>query len=450
MVGPVIVCMADTPHSPPGLPVVDSALRFGSDPIRYLTAVQEAYGGQYPLVQVDPVAGPTVNVVLDAGLVHEILGDRERFTRPNLGPQAQRRNGLLASDGELWEQQRAVLQPQFVGERLASYAETTGDAVEALLTGWPADAELDLWAETSALAMQVISRTLFSRDVSRAQSDTIHEAMQDLGEELSFSPLSAVLPRSLQPGPSDAFERANEEIDAFAEEIVEWHLRQEDPPRDLLGALIEAKRDPSIELSENELLDQTALFVTGGHETTALTITYAFYWLSQRPELRERVRAEARSVLDGDRPGWADLPDLRVTERVIRETLRLTPAAWNVTRTARRPVRLRGYGIDEGELLLASPYAHGRDSQMWDDPTAFRPERWGPDGTATRARDAYFPFGSGPRSCIGRQLALTEAQFALAHVLQRYDVEVLTEEFDFRPGVTLQPTDPVRARVAEL
>lgn len=430
--------------------MVDSALKLGSDPIRYLTAVQEAYGGQYPLVQVDPAAGETVNVVLDAALVHEVLGDRDRFRRPNLGPQVQRRNGLLASDGELWERQRAVLQPQFVGGRLASYAETTGDAVEALLDGWPADAELDLWSETSALAMQVIARTLFSRDVTRERSDAIHEAMQDLGEELAFSPLAAVLPQSLQPGPSEAFERANAEIDAFAEEIVDWHLRQDELPQDLLGALIEAKRDPSIELSDDELIDQTALFVTGGHETTALTITYAFYWLSRRPDVRERVRDEARSVLDGDRPGWDDLPDLQVTERVVRETLRLTPAAWNVTRSARRPVRLRGYALDEGELFLASPYAHGRDSRVWEDPTAFRPERWGPEGSATRARDAYFPFGSGPRSCIGRQLALTEAQFALAHVLQRYDVEVAADRLDFRPAVTLQPTGPVRARVTEL
>lgn len=442
--------MAETPHTPPGLPVVDGALKLGDDPIRYLTAVQEAYGGQYPLVQVDPLAGPTVNVILDPALVHDVLGDRDRFKRPNLGPQAQRRNGLLASDGALWEQQRSVLQPEFVGGRLASYADTTGDAVEALLAGWPEEGEIDLWSETSALAMQVIARTLFSYDVTRDQCDAIHEAMQDLGEEFAFSPLATVLPQSLQPGPSEAFEEANEAIDALASDIVAWNRGHEDPPRNMLGTLIEAKRDPSIELSDNELLDQTALFITGGHETTALTITYAFYWLSQRPDVRNRVRAEAQTVLDGDRPGWDDLPKLQLTERVIRETLRLTPAAWNITRAAQRPVRLGRYSLDEGELLLASPYAHGRDSGVWEAPTAFRPERWGPDGNATRARDSYFPFGSGPRSCIGRQLALTEAQFTLAHVLQAYDVEVLVDDLDFRPGVTLQPSGSIKARISTL
>jgi cytochrome P450 len=293
----------------------------------------------------------------------------------------------------------------------------------------------------------VITRTLFSRDVTRAQSDELHQAMRTLGEELAFSPLTAVLPQRFQPGPSDAFERANETIDAFAQEIVDWHLAQDDPPDDMLTALVAAQRDPSIELSENELLDQTALFVTAGHETTALTITYAFYWLSQRPDVRERVREEAERVLDGDRPGWSDLAHLEVTERVVRETLRLTPAAWNLLRETTRPVRLGEYALAEGELLLMSPYAHGRDRRHWQAPEAFRPERWGPDGTATRARDAYFPFGSGPRSCIGRQLALTEAQFTLAHVLQQYDVDVLVDDFEFLPAVTLQPTDPVPARV---
>lgn len=439
--------MADTPHSPPGLPVIDNAVRLGRDPLRFLTAVQDAYGGQYDLVRVDPAVGAAVNVVLDAGLVHDVLGDRERFHRPNLGPQAQRRNGLLASEGELWETQRSILQPEFVGSRLASYADTAGDAVEALLAGWPNDGEVPLWSESSALALQVITRTLFSQDVTRTQSDELHAAMRTLGEELAISPLAAVLPQRFQPGPSDAFERANETIDGFAQGIVDWHLAQDDPPDDMLTALIDAQRDPSVRLSEDELLDQTALFVTGGHETTALTITYAFYWLSRRPDVRERVGEEATRVLDGDRPGWADLPHLEVTERVVRETLRLTPAAWNLTRETTRPIRLGEYALDQGELLLMSPYAHGRDRRQWRASDTFRPERWGPDGTATRARDAYFPFGSGPRSCIGRQLALTEAQFTLAHVLQHYDVEVLVEAFDFLPAVTLQPTDPVPARV---
>jgi Cytochrome P450 len=437
--------MAERPHSPPGLPLVGSALDLGDDPLRFVTGLQRAYGDRYPLVQVDPVTGPTTNVLVDAGVVHEVLGDRERFRRPNLGPQTGRRQGLLSSDGDLWETQREIIQPEFVGKRLASYADTTGDAVEALLTEWPEAGERDLLDEVGALTLQVIARSLFSYDVTRAESRRVRNALDTFGEELAFSPLGIVLPDSLQPGPSTAFEEANDALDAFAHDVIDRHRARDDPPRNMLAALMAAKRDPSVELSENELVDETVLFLTAGHETTALTITYAFYWLSQRPDVRRRVRAEADAVLDGDRPGWDDLPALETTERVVRETLRLTPAAWNVIRETRRPVRLGGYRLDEGELLFASPYAHGRDPAAWDDPDQFRPERWGAD--ASRAADSYFPFGSGPRSCVGRQLALIEAQFALAGILSRYDVEVLVDEFDFRPAVTLQPTGDVPARL---
>lgn len=437
--------MAKTPHTPPGLPLVGSALDLGDDPLRFVTGVQRAYGGRYPLVQVDPATGPTTNIVLDAGLVHEILGDRDRFRRPNLGPQAQRREGLLSSDGDLWETQREILQPEFVGGRLASYARTTGDAVEALLAAWPEAGERDLLSEIGTLTLQVIARSLFSYDVSRAESDRVQDALTTFGDELAFSPLGVVLPDRLQQGPSIAFERANDALDAFAQDVIDQHLAQDDPPRDLLTALMAAERDPAVELSENELVDETVLFLTAGHETTALTITYAFYWLSQHPAVRARVRAEADAVLGGDRPDWGDLPALRTTERVVRETLRLTPAAWNVIRQTRRPVQLDGYRLEAGELLFASPYAHGRDPAAWNDPAQFRPARWR-EG-ASRAADAYFPFGSGPRSCIGRQLALIEAQFTLAHVLQHYDVEVLLDELTLRPAVTLQIEGDVPARL---
>lgn len=437
--------MSDTPHSPPGRPVVGNALSLGRDPLRFLAGVQRAYGDRYPLTRVDAPSGPTTNVVLDAELVHEVLGDRERFRRPALGPQARRREGLLTSEGDLWETQRDLLDPEFVGGRLVSHADTAGDAVAALLGTWPDSGEVDLLAETGVLTLQTITRALFGRDVTRAQSDAVRAALDTFGEELSVSPLAVVLPDAVRPGPSAAFEAADETLEAFARDLVDRHLDDDDPPRSLLTPLVEARRDPAVELSENELVDQTVLFVTAGHETTALAVTYAFYWLSRRPAVRDRVRTEADRVLDGDRPGWADLPELTTTERVVRETLRLTPPAWNVTRETCRPVRLRGQRLDAGELLFLSPYAHGRDARVWDDPERFRPSRWRDE--VSRAEPAYFPFGSGPRSCIGRQLALVEAQFALAGVLSRYDVRVLVDDIEFRPAATLQPAGEIPARV---
>jgi cytochrome P450 len=440
--------MERTAHTPPGLPVVGSLPRLARDPLRFLTGIQDAYGNQYPLVRVGPPVGQSVTVVLDPELAHDILADRDRFRRPDGGLQEQRRQGLVSSDGALWEQQRSVLDPEFVGGRLAEYAEIAGETLDETLTKWPESGTVDLFEELSILTMRVITRSLFSRDTDRERGETVHEALATFSDEFDASVFDLLLPERLQSGVSGEFEEADAALDSVATEFVDWHLDHEDPPRDVITALIEAKADPDIELSENELIDQTVLFMTGGQETTALTIAYAFYWLSQNPEAKERVRAEAKDVLDGGRPGWADLSELTYTERVVRETLRLTPAAWNVSREPREPVTLAGTQLDAGEFVMLPIYAHHRDRRVWSDPLTFDPERWA--GDASRGDSAYYPFGSGPRVCIGRQIALTEAQFALTHILQHYDVQVTTSELDLQPSVTLRPSGRLEAEITAI
>ncbi|MXR52593.1 cytochrome P450 [Halovenus sp. WSH3] len=437
--------MRDAVHTPAGPPVIGNVSRFVDDPLRVLTGVQEAYGGQYPMVRLDPAVGQRFTVVLDPTLVHEILADRDRFRRPAVGPEAQRRQGLVSSDGMLWEQQRSVLQPEFVGGKLSTYADIASETVEEMLAAWPERGTLDLHEELSVLTMRVITQSLFSQDTDRERASAVHDAMGTFSEEFEPSLTDVVLPERLQTGPSEEFEAADEVIEGVAREFVDWHQRQEDPPEDMITALIEAKADPSIELSENELIDEAVLFMTGGQETTALTITYAFHWLSKHPEIRERVAEEAQSVLGGDPPGWGDLSELTYTERVVRETLRLTPAVWSLSREVRSGTELAGTALEDGELLFMSPYAHHRDSRVWNDPRTFRPDRW--DGEVSRGIDSYFPFGSGPRVCIGKQIALTEAQFTLAHVLQEFDVVVEREQLDLQPSVTLRPSGPVEATV---
>jgi cytochrome P450 len=441
---PVTTDVTDDAHTPPGPPVVGNVPRLGSDPLRFLVGVQQAYGGQYPLVRLEPSVGTPVTVVVDAAVVHEVLGDRERFGRPALGPQADRRDGLLSSDGQLWETQRSVLEPEFVGGKLAGYADVSGETTADTVAGWPDEGEIDLLAEMSALTMRVITRSLFSTDTDPGVAHEVHEAMEVFGRELELGPADFLLPESVRPGLSEAFLEADELVENVATDFVDDHREAVDPPEDMLTALLEAEADPDTELSENELVDEAVLFMTAGQETTALTITYAFYWLSQNPELRRRVVEEANTVLDGDPPEWGHLSELTLTERVVRETLRLTPAAWNVVREAREPTTLAGHRLEAGELVVTSPYAHHRDRRVWENPETFDPDRW---ADVSRGTDSYFPFGSGPRVCIGRQIALTEAQFVLAHVLDRYEVDVTNDRLEFRPAVTLQPTERVRARV---
>lgn len=437
--------MTERPHTPPGLPVVGNLPKLASDPLRFLTSVQNAYGNQYPLVRLDPTTGQSVTVVLDPSTVHDVLGDRDRFRRPDAGPQERQRQGLLSSDRALWEQQREILEPEFVGERLTTFADVAAGVVEELLDGWDDTETVDVLSEMSVVTTRVITQSLFSRDVERERAIEIQEALDTIATEFEPSATDFLLPDRLQTGPSAEFEAADERLNDLAMEFVDWHREHDDPPRDMLTALLEARDDPDVTLADDELVDETVLFMTAGQETTALTLTYAFYWLSHHPEAYDRAKAEAETVLGGEPPGWGDLSSLTWIEQVVRETLRLTPAAWNITRETREPTRLAGADLPADEPMLLSPYAHHRDARVWDDPGQFRPERWTED--ASRGMDAYFPFGSGPRICIGRQIALTEAQFTLAHVLQHYDVDVLADTLALQPAVTLRPSHTIEAEV---
>jgi cytochrome P450 len=231
-------------------------------------------------------------------------------------------------------------------------------------------------------------------------------------------------------------ERRRQEID----------VGDDDGPMDFLSILLRARADG--EQTNRQLRDEMMTMLLAGHDTTALTMTYTWYLLSKHPEAERRVHAELDEQLDGERPTMADVRELEYTEWVINEAMRLYPPVYTIFRTPKRDFEVGGYTVPEGATIMLPQYAVHRSERYWEDPETFDPERWKPEHRKERPRFAYFPFGGGPRHCIGKHLALLEARLILATTASRYRLEFTGEDpLELLPTLTAHPRNGMPMRV---
>jgi len=211
--------------------------------------------------------------------------------------------------------------------------------------------------------------------------------------------------------------------------------------------LMEARDENGAPMSDKQLRDEVVTLLTAGHETTTLALAWTCYLIGTRPEVMERMAAEA-AFLNGRAPAYDDLMKLRYSRMVVEETMRLYPPVWTMSRTAINEDEIGGYYIPAGSEILVFPYITQRHPRWWSDPDAFRPERFAPENSAARPRYAYLPFGAGPRTCIGLNFAMTEILAVVALILQRFRLRLAIdpEKVHADPSVTLQarPGVPVR------
>ena len=358
-------------------------------------------------------------------------------------------NGLLTSEGDFWRRQRRLAQPAFHRQRISAYAETMVDSTEQLLTEWRDQQTLDVHAEMMRLTLDIVCKTLFGTDIGPIAAE-VGEAMT-VGQETFlrrvttwrfFLPDTFPLPENLP------FIRAANRLDEIIYDIIAQRRAQrakgEDRP-DLLSMLLAAQDEDGSGMTDKQLRDECMTLFLAGHETTALALSWAWYLLSQNPAAEAALHAELDTVLSGRAPTMADLPKLPFCEAVVNEAMRLYPPAYVMGREATEDLRLGQYDVPKGMLVLFSQWVMHRDARFYDDPTVFRPERW-LDGLQKRLpRFAYFPFGGGPRLCIGNQFAMMEAVLLLATIAQRYRLR-LEPGFEVTPwtGITLRPKNGVR------
>ncbi|MDQ3745356.1 MAG: cytochrome P450, partial [Acidobacteriota bacterium] len=244
------------------------------------------------------------------------------------------------------------------------------------------------------------------------------------------------------------FNRAVQKIDRFVYRIIGERRASGEDTGDLLSMLLRAQDEDGSRMTDRQLRDEVMTLFLAGHETTALALTWAWYLLARNPEAEEKLHAELGEVLGGRAPSVEDLPRLRYCEWVVKETLRLYPPAYAVGREAVRDCEVGGYRIPEGMQVFAFQWAVQRDARWYEEPEAFRPERWREEVAARLPKFAYFPFGGGPRQCIGNSFAMMEAVLILAAIARRFRLRLVPGyTVELLPAMSLRPKDGVRVKL---
>ncbi|MDD5370642.1 MAG: cytochrome P450 [Anaerolineaceae bacterium] len=421
---------------------------FNRDPLGFLTRCAREYGDLVEL----RFAGFPVYVLSHPRLIEEVLVTKNRSFHKGRGLVRTREllgNGLLTSEGEFWRRQRRLAQPAFRHERISHYGEIMQRRTVNMLDRWSDGQLLDAHEAMMDLTMEIVAEALFSADVS-GDAKAISSAMTVVLENFSRRNQQYLLPVWLPTPARRRFFRAVDQLDRVVYGFIQARRAGKAGAGggDLLDMLLEARDENGAGMTDQQLRDEVMTLFLAGHETTANTLSWTWMLLAQNPEVEARLHAELDRVLAGHIPTVTDLPNLPYTEHVITESMRLYPPAWVIGRQVIEDVDIGGVKLPIGAGVLMSQWAMQRDPSIFPDADSFLPERWEGDFARSIPAFAYFPFGGGPRLCIGRPFALQEAALVLALVAQRYRLELVTgQEIRPRPSITLRPGGGVRVKV---
>ncbi len=416
------------------------------DMLGFFRQLHDTYG---PVVQFK-VPGRRVVLLSDPAAIEKVfIADAGKFTKsrilklskPVLG------EGLLTSEGEHHLRQRRMIQPVFRRAHLARYAESMSRCSAELSTRWHDKQTVDMAQQMMRLALLIAGQTLFGADVTD-DVDRIDQALSTTRRHFNrlLLPMAHLLRHLPLPG-QRADARAIAELDAVIYRLIaERRERVQDDAGDLLSLLLRARdEDDGGQMTDKQVRDEALTLLLAGHETTAVALSWTWWLLSQHPEVEAALHAELDAVLAGRAATYEDLPRLDYTRRVLAESMRLCPPAYTVGRTPIEDYHTGGYVIRAGSQLLMSQYVVHRHAGIFAQPDAFKPERWSEAFRSALPRFAYFPFGGGPRTCIGEHFAWTEATLALATLAQHWRPRLVPgHPVAFEPQITLRPKHGLR------
>ncbi len=437
---------------PPGpnsfIPVIN-LISLRRDPLGFLTRLAKEYG-EIAFFKLGP---QPVYLISNPEYIRDILITHNKNFMKGEGLQRAKRllgEGLLTSEGEYHLRQRRLVQPAFHRQRIAGYATTMIDYAARLRDKWNGGEALDISREMMRLTLAIAGKTLFDADVE-SEADEIGDALSQTMQQfnrltLPFSQLMEKLPL-----PSTRrFLKGRERLDKTIYQIIEERRRSGRDHGDLLSMLVSARDEEGdgSGMSDEQLRDEAMTIFLAGHETTATALTWTWYLLSTNPEAESKFHAEIDEVLGGRLPTAEDYPKLKYTEMVFAESMRLFPPAWTIGRRALNDYQLGDYHIPARSILLMSQYVMHHNPKYFPDPERFDPERWRPEAKEARPQFSYFPFGGGPRLCIGESFAWMEGVLVMATLAQKWKLRIVPgHPVDLQPLVTLRPKHGMKMTV---
>jgi cytochrome P450 len=437
------------PPGPKGSPIMGVMREFNRDSLGFIERAQREYGDivwmRFLYVPAIFLYHPDdVEYVLTTNPRNFIksMSLRSNFFQRLVG------NGLLTSQGEEWKRARRLSQPAFHRERVASYGQVMVDYTKRLIGNWQDGETRDVHPDMMRLTLEIVVRCLFSSDVSN-DVDQVGGTLNELVKPFaSQATLGWILNNRLPTPAHFRFHALAKKIDNVVYRIIAERRDSGKDEGDLLSTLLAARDEDGSRMSDRQLRDEVMTLFLAGHETTALTLAWSWYLLGTHPEAEAKFHAELDEVLDGRAPTMADLPRLKYTEQIAKESMRLYPPAYGLGREAIDDCVIGGYHVPKGTQVFVFQWVTQRDPRFYDRPAEFMPERWTPEFVERLPKFAYFPFGGGPRACIGASFAMMEIILCLATIGQKFRLELVPDHpVTIYPAMSLRPRDGVKVVV---
>ena len=437
------------PPGPKGGPIMGVMRDFNRDQLSFIEHCRDEYGDvvwmrflYVPAIFLYHPDDVEYVLVTNAKNFIKSMSLRSNFFQRLVG------NGLLTSQGEEWKRQRRLSQPAFHRERVASYGQVMVDYTKRLTAKWNEGENRDIHRDMMRLTLEIVVQCLFSADVS-TDVDEVGATLKELVKPFASQATLGWILNNRLPTPTHLrFHALARTIDKVVYRIISERRVSVEDTGDLLSMLLAARDEDGSQMTDRQLSDEVMTLFLAGHETTALTLAWSWYLLGTNSQVEKKFHSELDEVLGGRAPTAADLPRLKFTEQIAKECMRLYPPAYGLGREAINDCEIGGYRVRAGTQVFMFQWATHRDSRFYDEPGSFRPERWTEDFIEHLPKYAYFPFGGGPRACIGASFAMMEIILCLAAIGQRFRLELDQDHtVSIYPAMSLRPKDGIKVVV---